>query len=93
VGFSGDKDSSEIFYHFVSFLIPGLIYHFDFAQPSAESTIFKEVKIANFDRDVYIVEQKFYPSKDGEKIPMFIIRKKGNEIQPKPCLLYGYGEH
>lgn len=92
VGFSGDKDCSEIFYHFVSFLIPGLIYHFDFKQPSAESTIFKEVKIANFDREMYMVEQKFYPSKDGEKIPMFIVRRKTNVIQPKPCLLYGYGK-
>ena len=90
-GFFGDKDSSEIFYHFVSFLIPGLIYHYDFSLPSAVPTIFKEVKIENFDRDAFIVEQKFYPSKDGEKIPMFIVRKKQTEVQPRPCLLYGYG--
>jgi prolyl oligopeptidase len=91
-GFTGDKDSSEIFYHFVSFLIPGVIYHYDFSTAPAEPVIFKEVKIAtDFDREAFVVEQKFYPSKDGEKIPMFIIRKKGNEIKPRPCLLYGYG--
>lgn len=92
-GFTGDKDSSEFFYQFVSFLIPGIIYHYDFSTPSAEPVIFKEVKLATeFERDAYIVEQKFYPSSaDGEKIPMFIIRKKITEIKPRPCLLYGYG--
>lgn len=91
-GFSGDKDSSEIFYHFVSFLIPGVIYHYDFATLSPEPVLFKEVKIAaDFDREAYVVEQIFYPSKDGEKIPMFIVRKKTDEISAKPCLLYGYG--
>lgn len=92
-GFTGDKDSSEIFYQFVSFLIPGVIYHYDFAASPPEPVIFKEVKIAtDFNREDFVVEQKFYPSSaDGEKIPMFIIRKKGNEIKPRPCLLYGYG--
>lgn len=90
-GFSGDKDSSEIFFHFVSFLIPGVIYHYDFSN-SADPVIFKEVKLAtNFDRDAFVVEQKFYASSDGEKIPMFIIRKKGSDVKPRPCLLYGYG--
>lgn len=40
-GFSGNKDDSEIFYQFVSFLIPGVIYHYDFAAVSAEPVIFK----------------------------------------------------
>ena len=77
-GFSGNKESSEIFFHFVSFLVPGIIYHFDFAAKSSEPVIFKEVKLqTNFDREDYIVEQVFYKSRDGESIPMSIIRKKG----------------
>lgn len=91
-GFRGKKENSEIFYHFVSFLVPGVIYHYDFANSPAEPVIFKEVKLAcDFNRDNYVVEQKFYPSRDGEKIPMFIIRKKEDEMKPRPCLLYGYG--
>lgn len=84
-GFSGDKDNTEIFFQFVSFLIPGVIYHYDFASPS-DPVIFKEVKLAcDFNREDFTVEQKFYPSKDGEKIPMFIIKKKEDEIRPRPC--------
>lgn len=89
-GFSGDKNSSEIFFHFVSFLVPGIIYHYDFAKdPNDEPKIFKEVKIKNFDSSLYKVEQKFYPSNDGEKIPMFIIKRNENENVARPCLLYG----
>ena len=40
----------------------------------------------------------FYPSKDGTKIPMFIVRKKTNlpsldskPAKPLPTVLYAYG--
>lgn len=91
VGFSGKKKYSEIFYHFVSFLTPGIIYHFDFAKEGAESKIFRQVKIEDFDNSLYKVEQVFYKSKDGERIPMFIVQKKSDKQEKKPCLLYGYG--
>ncbi|XP_053693083.1 prolyl endopeptidase isoform X1 [Sabethes cyaneus] len=91
VGFSGKKKYSEIFYHFVSFLTPGIIYHFDFAREDAEPTIFRQVKIEDFDNSLYKVEQVFYKSKDGEKIPMFVVQKKADKQEEKPCLLYGYG--
>jgi prolyl oligopeptidase len=90
-GFGGDRDSSEIFFQFVSFLVPGTVYHYDFSKPNAEPKVFKDVTIANFDREKYKVEQIFYPSTDGEKIPMFIIRKNEADITPKPCMCYGYG--
>lgn len=89
---SCEKESSEIFLNFESFLVPEVVYHYDFVNSTAEPVIFKESKLAgDFNREDYIVEQKFYPSKDGEKIPMFIIRKKEDEVKPRPCLIYGYG--
>uniref|UniRef100_A0A1B0C9Q7 Prolyl endopeptidase n=2 Tax=Lutzomyia longipalpis TaxID=7200 RepID=A0A1B0C9Q7_LUTLO len=93
VGCSGRKCSSEIFFQFVSFLTPGVIYHFDFAAEGKEPTVFRECKIQleDFRPDDYCIEQIFYPSRDGTKIPMFIVRKNTPELTPRPCLLYGYG--
>lgn len=88
--FYGDKESSEIFYHFVSYLNPGVIYHYDF-KSGEKPTIFKEIRLENFNRNDFVCEQVFYESFDKVKIPMFIIRKKEDKVKAKPCLLYGYG--
>lgn len=93
VAFSGDKKYSEVFYQLVSFLTPGTIYKFDFEQPKVEPSVLREVKLKleGFDKNNFVVEQVFYPSRDGTKIPMFIVQKKSEAKRPKPCLLYGYG--
>lgn len=90
-GFFGSKNCSEIFYHFVSFLDAGKIWHYDFKTPNLEPKVFKEIKIENFDCNLYMVEQKFFSSTDEVKVPMFIVRKKEKDMKPKPLLLYGYG--
>lgn len=93
VSFGGHKKYSEVFYQLVSFLTPGSIFKYDFATPDVEPSLFREVKLnlEGFDRNQFTVEQVFYPSRDGTKIPMFIIQKKGASNKSKPCLLYGYG--
>lgn len=94
VAFSGDKKYSEVFYQLVSFLTPGTIYRYDFAEPDVEPVILREVKLNldGFDKNNFTVEQIFYPSHDGTKIPMFIVQKKTTATKgPKPCLMYGYG--
>ncbi|XP_016964527.1 prolyl endopeptidase [Drosophila biarmipes] len=93
VGTSGEKKYSEIFYNFSSFLNPGSIYQYDFKTPDQAPSVFREIKLnlEGFRREDYAVEQIFYKSKDGTKVPMFIIRKKRDSIEPRPCLLYGYG--
>lgn len=83
-------------YNFSPFNLIGIIYHYDFAEPEKEPTIFREVKLKldGFNPNDYVVDQVFYPSKDGTKIPMFVIHRKNNDENTKvtrPCLLYGYG--
>ena len=77
------------FYSFTSFTYPTTIFKYDMV--SGESELFKEPAI-DFDASKYEVKQVFYPSKDGTKIPMFIVHKKGLELNgDNPCFLYGYG--
>ncbi|XP_026319477.1 prolyl endopeptidase isoform X2 [Hyposmocoma kahamanoa] len=92
VGFSGKRQQSEIFYHFMSFLTPGIIYHVDFKKQPFEPTVFREVKVKDFDASKYVAKQVFYASKDGTKVPMFIVSKKGLPRDGShPALIYGYG--
>ncbi|XP_009870119.1 PREDICTED: prolyl endopeptidase-like, partial [Apaloderma vittatum] len=92
VGYSGQKKDTEIFYQFTSFLSPGIIYHCDLTKEELEPRVFREVTVKGFDPSVYQTIQVFYPSKDGTKIPMFIIHKKGIKLDGShPAFLYGYG--
>ena len=89
-GFAGRPGDPETFYSFSSFNQPGAIYRFD--SNTGVSTVFAQPKLA-FNPADYAVEQRFYASKDGTKVPMFIVRKKSLAVEGKaaPTLLYGYG--
>ena len=86
-GFGGTAKDRETFFSFTSFNRPTTIYRYDVA--SGEAREWQAPKLA-FNPDDYQVEQRFYASKDGTKVPMFIVRKKGS-TGPAPTLLYAYG--
>ncbi len=89
VGFSCKNTRKEVFYTFTSYTFPSTIYSYDAA--TGESREFFKPTIA-LNPDDYVTEQVFYPSKDGTKIPMFLIYKKGLKKDGKrPVFLYGYG--
>lgn len=87
VGFEGKPDDPETFFGFTSFNIPGTIYRYDVASNTAR--LWAQPKVA-IDLNQIAVEQRFYQSKDGTRIPMFIVRRK-DVTAPAPTLLYGYG--
>jgi prolyl oligopeptidase len=85
----GQKDDAFIFYTFTSFTFPTAIYKYDIA--SAKSSLFRQPELAFHPTD-YETKQVFYASKDGTKVPMFIVYKKGLQLNgDNPTLLYGYG--
>ncbi|MCY7340015.1 MAG: prolyl oligopeptidase family serine peptidase [Sphingomonas bacterium] len=86
-GFSGKANDQETFFAFTSFNRPTTIYRYDVASGAAR--VWQAPKLA-FNPDDYAVEQHFFASKDGTKVPMFIVRKAGS-TGPAPTLLYGYG--
>ncbi|QAY77733.1 S9 family peptidase [Sphingosinicella sp. BN140058] len=88
-GFSGDADDPETFFAFSSYNYPTTIYRYDVA--SGRATPWAQPKVA-FDPADFTVEQRFYPSKDGTRIPLFLVYRKGLDLAtPRPTLLYGYG--
>ncbi|MFL6794478.1 MAG: prolyl oligopeptidase family serine peptidase [Sphingomicrobium sp.] len=86
-GFFGKFEDPETFFAFSSFNRPTTIYRYDAA--TGQATVWAEPKL-KFNPDDYSVEQRFYPSKDGTRVPMFVVRKK-TVTAPAPTLLYGYG--
>ena len=88
-GFDGDKEDKFVFYSFTSFTFPPTIYKYDIA--SGKSELFRRPEV-KFNPESFVTEQVFYKSKDGTKVPMFIVYKKGLPKNGKnPTLLYAYG--
>lgn len=88
-GFGGYKNDKEFFYTFTNFTTPGAIYRYDINQ--AKSELYKKSGL-KFNTENYETKQVFYPSKDGTKVPMFIVHKKGIKLDGNnPVYLYAYG--
>jgi prolyl oligopeptidase len=85
----GQWTSDHLYVGFSSFTTPRVTLRASVAKRTTE-TIFR----ANvpFDGDAVEVKQVFYASKDGTRVPMFVLQKKGAPAGvPRPTLLYGYG--
>lgn len=88
-GFNGKKEDNDIFYSFTSFMYPPTIFRYN--TTSGKSEVFRTSKV-KFNKDDYETKQVFFASKDGTRVPMFIVCKKGIELNGKnPTLMYGYG--
>jgi prolyl oligopeptidase len=87
---SGRYDRNEVFFGFQSFTVPPSIYRVDLSD--VKSALWAKVDAPSIDPSAYDVQQVWYTSKDGTKVPMFMVGKKGIEKNGKnPTLLTGYG--
>ncbi len=88
-GFAGRWSSNEVFFTFESFHIPDTIYRHDIAKGTQEVWARQLVPIES---GQYEVKQVWYASKDGTKVPMFLVHAKGIKLDgSNPTLLTGYG--
>ncbi|MEX1239060.1 MAG: prolyl oligopeptidase family serine peptidase [Cyclobacteriaceae bacterium] len=88
-GFNGKENEKEIYYSFTSFTYPTAIFKYDIAK--GLSTLYEKPDV-DFNPEHYETKQVFYESKDGTRIPMYIVHKKGIELNGKnPTWLYAYG--
>ncbi|KAG2692877.1 hypothetical protein I3760_08G072400 [Carya illinoinensis] len=92
LGISARREDNIVFIWFTSFLTPGIIYQYNLGTEFPEKKIFREIVVPGFDGSEFHVNQVFVPSKDGTKIPMFIVARENILLDGShPCLLYGYG--
>lgn len=89
-GFGGKPGDYETFYQFSSFATPPAVYRMDLR--TGEITPFAVPRMS-FDPATYEVEQRQFTSRDGTKVPMYVVRKRdlARNGKPLPTLLYGYG--
>jgi prolyl oligopeptidase len=88
-GFGAKRDDKDLYFSFTSFTVPSASYHYDIA--TGKSTLYVQPKV-DFNPDDYETKQVFYQSKDGTKVPMFIVHKKGLKLDgTNPTMLYAYG--
>lgn len=88
-GISGRWDSPEGFFSFTSFHIPATIFRYDIT--TGAQSEWAKINVP-FKGEDYDTQQVWYDSKDGTKIPMFIVHRKGLKLDGKrPTYLTGYG--
>jgi prolyl oligopeptidase len=89
-GFGGRTDDKFTFYTFTTFNFPPTIYRYDIA--TKQSSLFRQPEIPGFKSSDFETSQVFYTSKDGTRVPMFLVHKKGLKLDGNnPTVLYGYG--
>ena len=89
-GFAGNMDDTSLFYTYQSFTYPTSIFRYDVA--ARKSSLFRAPEIPGLDVNQYETKQVFVTSKDGAKVPMFLVHKKGLALDGNnPTLMYGYG--
>ncbi|MFN8061096.1 MAG: prolyl oligopeptidase family serine peptidase [Vicinamibacterales bacterium] len=87
-GLVGRQAQPDVFFQFLGLTDPSTILALDVASGNLRTV--RQAAVP-FDANRYEATQVFYPSKDGTRVPMFIVQRKGAPREPRPMLLYGYG--
>ncbi|KAF8622425.1 hypothetical protein AX15_007009 [Amanita polypyramis BW_CC] len=75
------------------FNTPGTIARYDFTAPESQRySIFRTTKVNGLDPEDFESMQVWFESKDGTKVPMFIVRHKSTKFDGTAgAIQYGYG--
>jgi prolyl oligopeptidase len=89
-GFRGNLGDKDAFFLYTSFNYPPSVFRYELG--SKKSSVYRAPEVHGFLPENYETKQVFYNSKDGTRIPMFLVYRKGLKLDgANPTLLYGYG--
>ena len=88
-GLGTDRDSDTAYFGFSSFNVPPSTYKVNLVDDTRALYFRPDYPVVS---ENYTVEERFYASKDGTKIPLFLVHRKGLKLDANnPTILYGYG--
>ncbi|KZT12672.1 uncharacterized protein LAESUDRAFT_718954 [Laetiporus sulphureus 93-53] len=91
---TGRRDQSWFFASLTGFTTPGIVARYNFSEKEEAKrwSIYRTTQVTGLNSDDFIADQVWYESKDGTKVPMFIVRHKDTKLDgTAPALQYGYG--
>lgn len=93
LGGNPEYDTSVIRYNYASMITPSSTYEYDFK--SRKSTLIKQQEIpSGYDKSQYETKREWATARDGVKVPVSIVWKKGTKLDGSaPMLLYAYGSY
>ncbi len=85
-------DTPLLRFNYMSFITPPSV--FDYDMNTKQRTLIREQPVPNYDRSLYTVERLEAPARDGRRIPISMVYRKGLKRNgANPCVLYGYGSY
>lgn len=93
LGYNPEYDTPVVRYSYSSMITPNSTYEFDLA--TRKSTLIKQQEIpSGYDRSKYETVRLWADARDGVKVPISLMMKKGTKLDGKsPMLLYAYGSY
>lgn len=93
VGFNPEFNTAKLRFNYQSLTTPSSQYEFNMADKSRALLKRQEV-LGGYNPDDYFTERLWVTARDGVKVPMTIVYKKGFKRDgTQPVLLYGYGSY
>jgi prolyl oligopeptidase len=85
----GKWENGAAYFTYASYAIPATVYRCDMS--NGKQLVWAQVNVP-VDASKFEVKQVWYPSKDGTKVPMFLVYASGIKLDgTNPALLEGYG--
>lgn len=93
LGFNPEYDTAVVRYNYASMITPNSTYEFDLK--TRKSELIKQQEIpSGYDKTQYETTRVWATARDGVKVPISIVMKKGTKLDGKsPMLLYAYGSY
>jgi prolyl oligopeptidase len=88
-GLTAEPDRDEVYFEYTSFMFPTNVYRYDIAKDRLDPI---EPIAAGPKPDDYVVKQEWATSKDGTRVPMFVVHRRDLTLDgERPTILTGYG--